>query len=75
MTKTTSIYRKKYPERYKANNEVCHALKVGLIQKHPCFICGKKAEAHHPDYSRPLDVMWLCTPHHKETHALAKVSF
>ena len=29
-------------------------------------------EAHHPDYSRPLDVVWLCPAHHKQAHALAR---
>jgi len=27
-----------------------------------------KAEAHHDDYSRPLDVRWLCKRHHEEAH-------
>ena len=29
---------------------------------------------HHPDYSRPLDVVWLCDKHHKETHAIVKLA-
>jgi hypothetical protein len=24
--------------------------------------------AHHEDYDRPLDVMWLCQPCHKQRH-------
>jgi hypothetical protein len=43
-----------------------------------CFKCGiektpahdEKPEAHHPDYSAPLDVVWLCSAHHKQAHAL-----
>ena len=30
---------------------------------------GDKAEAHHEDYSRPLDVVWLCSLHHHRRHA------
>lgn len=26
--------------------------------------------AHHEDYTRPLDVTWLCTPCHKQRHAM-----
>lgn len=34
--------------------------------------CCDKPEAHHPDYDRPLDVVWLCPYHHKQAHALVK---
>ena len=30
--------------------------------------CGKIGEAHHPDYSKPLDVIWLCSEHHAQVH-------
>ncbi len=39
-----------------------------LLGKHKCEKCGKKAEMHHPDYSKPLDVIWLCRKHHLEIH-------
>lgn len=59
----------KRPERRKASHAVNNALRNGSIQKLPCLICGsQKVEAHHPDYSRPLDVVWLCVEHHKEIH-------
>lgn len=62
-------YRKKYPERYRANSMVAFALKQGALSKQPCMHCGStEVEAHHPDYSRPLDVVWLCPPAHKEIH-------
>ena len=63
-------YKQNYPMRDFARNAVNNALRDGKIQKLPCFICGEIAEAHHPDYSRPLDVMWLCNSHHREVHAL-----
>lgn len=35
----------------------------------PCEVCGAtRAEAHHEDYDRPLDVRWLCHRHHMELH-------
>ena len=61
-------YRKKFPERKYAHLQVYYALKKGTLSKQPCFMCGEKAEAHHPDYSRPLDVVWLCSPHHRQAH-------
>lgn len=36
-----------------------------------CASCGRP-HGHHPDYSRPLDVVWLCDKHHKEVHAMAR---
>lgn len=65
----TAEYRKRYPERYRANNLVSSALKGGKLTKLNCWVCGAgKVEAHHPDYSRPLEVVWLCPEHHKEIH-------
>ena len=43
-------------------------LRRGSIKRQPCVKCGKKAQAHHPDYSKPLQVVWLCRPHHLELH-------
>jgi len=61
-------WRINFPERKKAHLRVYYALKKGILVKQPCFICGEKAEAHHPDYSRPLDVVWLCSSHHRQAH-------
>ena len=62
-------WRKEFPERKNAHTKVYRALKKGILTKEPCFICGEESEAHHPDYSRPLDVVWLCPPHHRQAHA------
>lgn len=44
--------------------------KRGLLRRKPCNVCGDgKSEKHHPDYDRPLHVMWLCRKHHLELHA------
>jgi hypothetical protein len=56
------------PEKRKAHYEVKNALRSGKIHRHPCCICGNKAQAHHEDYSKPLDIIWLCPKHHGERH-------
>lgn len=63
-------YQADFPLRKKANTAVGNAVRDGRLKKQPCWVCGAKAVAHHPDYSRPLDVVWLCQPHHKQTHAI-----
>lgn len=60
----------RYPERKKATETVSNAVRDGRLQKQPCWVCGEQAQAHHPDYSRPLDVVWLCVSHHRQAHAL-----
>lgn len=59
----------RYPSRIKARNLVYSALKSGRLARLPCEICGSDmSEAHHSDYSRPLDVRWLCKLHHEIVH-------
>lgn len=50
-----------------AHKKVYYALKVGKLKRKKCH-CGKKAHAHHENYSKPLEVIWLCPIHHKERH-------
>lgn len=59
--------RRKQNRKLKAHWTVQNALISGVLQKQTCF-CGKKAQAHHEDYSKPLDVIWLCQKHHSERH-------
>lgn len=41
----------------------------GLLVAEPCFDCGTApASMHHPDYDRPVDVVWLCSSCHKARH-------
>jgi hypothetical protein len=69
--RVNAAYVAEHPKRRKAQVAVGNAIRDGRLVPLPCFVCGLKAEAHHPDYDAPLDVVWLCTPHHKEAHALA----
>lgn len=41
----------------------------GKVIKQPCSSCGsEQAEKHHEDYSKPLEVKWLCRPCHIQEH-------
>jgi hypothetical protein len=53
----------------KASHAVAKAKKEGLLVPKPCERCGEvKVHAHHDDYAKPLDVMWLCAYHHRQRH-------
>lgn len=57
-------------DKRKAHMIVAHAIEDGKLSKSPCLVCGSvRAHAHHDDYSKPLDITWLCAKHHKEVHA------
>lgn len=61
--------RAKHPEKNKARAKVNREVYEGKLIPQPCSVCGHhKAEAHHHDYSKPLDVIWLCFKHHHELH-------
>jgi hypothetical protein len=62
----------RYPECQSARVITKMAMQSGRLKPQPCMICGAKSEAHHPDYSRPLDVVWLCRKHHMETHYMGR---
>lgn len=58
-----------HPDKARANHAVSNAIRNGRLKRESCEVCGKKkSEAHHPDYSKPLSVKWLCLRHHREEH-------
>lgn len=67
--KQTKKYRKNNPLKYKAHRVLNSAIKIGEIIRQPCEICGNpKSEGHHEDYSKPLEVIWLCRKCHRKLH-------
>lgn len=57
------------PKKRAAQIAVGNALRDGKINSSPCEVCGNpKAQAHHDDYNKPLEVRWLCTTHHSQWH-------
>jgi hypothetical protein len=44
--------------------------------RQPCEKCGyHKSQAHHHDYSKPLDVNWLCFACHRKEHGCEAIPF
>ncbi len=64
-------YRAKDPTKYKTHKtlSVKRRRRVFVSLK-PCEICGKskRLDAHHPDYSKPLLIVWLCHKCHMALH-------
>jgi hypothetical protein len=59
--------RNKHKKR--AHSKVNAAIRSGALKRLPCEVCGAgNAQAHHDDYSKPLNVAWLCVKHHAERH-------
>jgi len=69
--KPASGWRIKNKEKYKAHIAVSNAVRDGRLKKpERCERCsGRYAiHGHHEDYSKPLDVIWLCRFCHGERH-------
>lgn len=64
-----AIWRRRFPNRYRAHLAVGNALRRGILVKQPCEVCGvDRVDAHHDDYRKPLSVRWLCRRHHIALH-------
>lgn len=76
-TPTRKKHRQKMGYNYRMNAQNKQALKsrrklnaqieMGNLQRQPCQVCQQpNAQAHHPDYSKPYGIIWLCEIHHRE---------
>ena len=69
--KMVKKYREENPLAGPAHNKVTRAVRSGkLIKPDSCSICGKigMVHGHHRDYSKPLEVTWVCQACHKQIH-------
>ena len=65
----SKAWRNEDKRRTAAHNAVARAIRNGSLFRLPCIRCGEiKSLAHHEDYDKPLGVMWLCQPCHKQRH-------
>jgi hypothetical protein len=77
--KAKQAWKERNPGKRKAETVLSNALRDGKIQKASCAACKKnpiphtKVHAHHSDYTKPLDVTWLCPVHHKAWHRVFQV--
>jgi ribosomal protein S27AE len=55
--------------KIRARLAVSYAIEKGRISREPCERCGSDpAHAHHDDYTKPLDIRWLCSSCHGIEH-------
>ena len=75
-TEITRAWRAEDARRNVAHSLVAKAIRNGTLVRQPCVRCAEaKSIAHHEDYDKPLDVMWLCQPCHKQRHKELKAEF
>lgn len=54
--------------------KIKYQIDTGRLKKEFCVVCKRaykkevRAHAHHCDYSKPLEVTWLCPKHHTAWH-------
>jgi hypothetical protein len=69
LVKTPIRKKESTQARKEKYGEYLSAIKNGKLTPEPCEVCGKnKTQGHHEDYSKPLDVIWLCVRHHQDRH-------
>lgn len=68
-------YKDRHPEKRKAHIVLGNAVRDGRVEKpKECSDCGKAPQrrhhlqGHHEDYSKPLEVVWLCVDCHRNRH-------
>lgn len=53
----------------RAHGILAAALRKGTVKRGTCEECGSfRVDGHHDDYSKPLEVRWLCRRHHRALH-------
>ena len=45
-----------------------YLIKIGVIIRRNCKICGNEAEPHHTSYDSEYTIEWYCRDHHLKKH-------
>ena len=63
--------KKRHPEKHRARNVFTSAIRSGkLVKPDKCEDCNRvcRLDGHHEDYSKPLEVVFLCKSCHRKRH-------
>lgn len=75
LSRSNRRWQAHHPAAVKAHRILQAAVRRGEVQRGPCVACGKpSAHGHHDNYSKPLDVTWLCHACHVEHHRLERLN-
>ena len=63
-------YYRKWKLKIRARKISRREILNGKIIKGKCRYCGseKNIDGHHPNYNKPLKIIWLCRLHHRQLH-------
>lgn len=62
-------YKERHPDKAAAHAALTGAIRRSELVRLPCEVCGAaETEGHHDDYTKPLEVRWLCKAHHLDAH-------
>lgn len=64
------LYRQRHREKHQARMAVYEAVRDGRMTRGPCEVCGttEDVHGHHDDYSKRLEVRWICRSCHHDLH-------
>ena len=68
------LSQEKWSDRHRARVLLHNAVARGKVMKpEACEDCRERAklDGHHEDYTKPLEVIWLCRPCHAKRHRIA----
>jgi hypothetical protein len=69
--KSIDAYKKRWPMKYAAHVITRNAIRDGILTRaESCEVCEStdRIDGHHDDYTKPLEIRWLCRKCHVDWH-------